>query len=293
MIFPILHPVRVLTGILIACTLSGAVAAQELHESVEVQVVDLQVTVVNEKGKFVDNLTPADFIVTEDGVPQEVLDLEINRQPFSVGVLLDTSSSMQSIFQIMLRGTRDFLSSLKPDDEYFLMTFDGQVHMRKDLGSATQGADAELNNIRFGERTHLFDALLAAIDRLKQSHQPRRALFLISDGMNTGGAGSLNEVIEEAQRAKTLVYALIVENSDSDILSLRTLTKSTGGAYFVLFDKFPRLQAAYDRIATDLAHRFTLYYHSNSDQTRKKPPEIHVRMKDPRWYVGYQRAYYR
>ncbi|HSP07034.1 MAG TPA: VWA domain-containing protein [Acidobacteriota bacterium] len=276
-----------------AALICGNASGQTYNYEVEVQVVDLQVSVTDEHGQFVSDLKPEDFMVTENGAPQDVLDLEINRQPFSIGVLLDTSSSMQPIFQIVTRGTRDFLSSLRQDDEYFLMTFDEKIRLLKDLGTAGSGADAELKKLRFGECTRLFDALMAALERLKQAQQPRRALFLISDGVNTAGGGSLGEVIEAAQRAKTIVYAMVAENGDSDILLLRTLTESTGGTYFVLYDNFPRLQAAYDKIAADLAHRFTLYYRSESDPSRKKPPVIHVQMKNPRWHVQYQKAYYR
>src|SRR5262245_12876903 len=106
---------------------SATASAQKYEYNVEVQVVDLQVSVTDENGKYRSDLNPEDFIVTEDDAPQEVLDLELTRQPFSIGVVLDTSSSMESIFQIIARGTQDFLSSLKEQDEYFLMTFDEKV----------------------------------------------------------------------------------------------------------------------------------------------------------------------
>lgn len=278
--------------ILLLMLLAVRGSAQTYEYNVEVQVVDLQVSVTDERGQFVSDLKPEDFVVTEDGAPQEVLDLELSRQPFSIGVVLDTSSSMEPIWQIMMRGTTDFLSSLKQQDEYFVMTFDEQIRLRKDFGSPNSIAQLQLNNLRFGDRTRLFDALLAATDRLKESHYPRRALFLISDGVNTSGGSSLGQVIEAAQRAKTLVYALVTERSDTDVYTLRSLVESTGGTYFVLYDQFPRLQAAYDKIAEDLAHRFTLYYHSTGDPARKHPPQIRVQMKNPRWHVSFQKAYF-
>lgn len=280
--------------VMVTVLLVPAVAARAgtFSDSVEVQVVDLQVSVIDEHGNYINNLTPDDFVVVEDDQPQQVLDLELNRQPFSIGVLMDTSSSMQSIFQMTLRSTRDFLSSLRKQDEYFLMTFDERIIIRKDFDQPDAAAEAELKGLRFGNGTRFFDAMLSALEHLRTAHEPRRALFLISDGVNTSGGGNLAEVIEQAQRAKVLVYALIIEKSDTDIRSVYELVQSTGGSYFVLFDGFPRLQAAYDKIAADLSNRFTLYYHSSTPADPKHRPVIQVGVKNPHWKVRYQKAYY-
>src|SRR6185436_16801289 len=101
------------------------------------------------------------------------------------------------------------------------------------------------------EGTRLFDAIIAATGRLGQAHYPRRALFLISDGVNTSGGSDLKEAIETAQKQKVLIYTLVIAKSDTDLNTMRELSESTGGTYFILFDEFPRLQAAYQKIASD------------------------------------------
>ncbi len=260
--------------------------------TIEVQVVDLQVSVSDEDREFVRDLKPEDFTVWEDGVLQDVLDLELTREPFSIGILLDTSFSMRPAFKIMAKGTEDFIWSLHPQDEFFLMTFDEKVVMKKDFGYANQKTSLKLNGLRYGEATRLFDAILAAEERLKSAHYPRRALFIISDGLNTSGEGSLKATIEQAQKNKIIVYSMMLENSEADIATLRMLCDSTGGAYFVLYPQYPRLQAAYDKIARDLANRFTLFYRSRSDYTLVRKPEIKLQMKNPRWHVQFQKAYF-
>ncbi|MCI0412243.1 VWA domain-containing protein [bacterium] len=268
-------------------------AGQAQHqEIVNVQVVNLQVSVLDKKGEFITELTPEDFLVWEDDTAQQVLDLEIQREPFSIGVLIDTSSSMQSVFQITGRGTTDFLSSLRPDDEFFVMTFDDRVQVQQDLTKKADSPKNDWNDFRYGNRTKLYEGLLGSLYRLSKATYPRRALFLISDGVNTGGSGNLNQAIELAQKNKVIIYSLILENSDADFNTLRKLSESTGGTYFILYDEFPRLQAAYNKIAMDLAHRFTLYYKSISDYSSVKKPEIKIRMKNPDWSVRFQRAYY-
>ncbi len=260
--------------------------------TVEVQVVDLQVSVTNENREFVRDLKPEDFFVWEDGVSQDILDLELTREPFSIGILLDTSFSMRPAFKIMAKGTEDFIWSLHPQDEFFLMTFDEKLVVKKDFGFANQKSSLKLNELRYGEATRLFDAILAAEERLKAAHYPRRALFIISDGLNTSGEGDLKTAIEQAQKSKIIVYSMMLENSGADIATLRMLSDATGGSYFELYEKYPRLQAAYDKIARDLANRFTLYYRSRSDYNLVHKPEIKLQMKKPRWHVQFQKAYF-
>ena len=280
--------------ILFLCVLCVSAVNSPLHAQyrVEVQVVDLQVSVTDENREFVKDLKPEDFLVWEDNVLQDVLDLELTREPFSIGILLDTSFSMRPAFKIMAKGTEDFIWSLHPQDEFFLMTFDEKLVLKKDFGLANQKTSLKLSELKYGEATRLFDAILAAEQRLQSAHYPRRALFIISDGMNTSGEGDLKSAIEEAQKNKIIVYSMMLENSEADIATLRMLSDQTGGSYFVLYPQYPRLQAAYDKIARDLANRFTLYYRSHSDYTTVHKPVIKLQMKNPRWRVQFQKAYF-
>lgn len=281
---------RALCFVLMVCAAFPAFA--DIHEEVTVQVVNLQVSVTDANGNFIGNLAPDDFQVLENNVPQEVLDLELAREPFSIGILLDTSSSMRSDFSIMARATEDFIHALQPDDEYFVMTFDDQLLLKKDFSLASQKEVPSLDTLRYGESTRLYDALESSIERLQAAHYPRRALFLVSDGLNTKGKGDLNSVIMEAQRNKVLVYSLVFNDSQWDLNALKLLTEQTGGTYFDLDSDTPRLLAAYNKIEQDLAHRFTLYYHSISDYSGNKKPTIKVQMKNPHLRVYYQKTYY-
>ena len=260
--------------------------------TVQVQVVDLQVSVSDANGQYIQDLKPDDFLVWEDHVAQDVLDLELNREPFSIGILLDTSSSMQSTFRETARSAQDFLASLRPQDEYFLMTFDDQVLMKKDFGLANNIQDLNLTRLHYGERTRLYDAIVMGLDRLAQAHYPRRALFVISDGQNTAGKADLKSAVTAAQKNKVLVYSLILNDDTSELNALQLLTEETGGTSFFLYSGIPRLQAAYEKIAGDLAHRYTLYYRSSSDYSNGHRPNIKVQMKNSHWRVRYQKTYY-
>jgi Ca-activated chloride channel homolog len=269
-----------------------ALATTPLEYKVEVQVVELQVTVVDDNGNFQTDIKPEDFLVYENGVQQEVLDLELHRQPFSIGIVLDTSSSMASQFMRAGRAAQDFVKALQPQDEYFVMTFDDQIKIRSEMQLASNAINLDFFSYRYGERTRMYEGLMKAMERLKNARYPHRALFLISDGANTKGDYRLKDVIKTAQQNKVLIYSLIVEKGGSDVFVLGTLSDQTGGTAFVLDKEFPRLDAAYKKIASDLAHRITLYYHSTSDYSKEGKPQIEIHTKNPDFRVRFQKAYY-
>ncbi len=266
-------------------------AAEELNYDVEVQVVDLQVSVSDRSGNFITDLNPDDFLVWEDKTPQEVLDLNITREPFSIGIVLDTSSSMERAWRITARCTEEFVSAMLPEDEFFVMTFDDDLKLETDFAFASN-RPFQLSNLRYGKRTRLLDAMITSIQKLSDAHYQRRALFVISDGINTFGEGDEKTVEDLAQKTKTIIYSLIIRRREEHLNLLRMLSIATGGTYFVLHEDYPFLQAAYEKIASDLVHRFTLYYRSHSDYDQQRKPQITVKMKNKDWRVKYQKTYY-
>jgi Ca-activated chloride channel family protein len=259
---------------------------------VNVQVVDLQVSVIDKQNNFITNLKPEDFIVYEDNVQQQVLDLDLERQPFSIAVILDTSGSMETSFYVTKHATLDFLHSLRADDEFMLMTFDDKVKVKRDLGKASEWDSEQWKELHYGWGTRMYEALLDAMKRLHSARYPRRAIFLMSDGFNTAGIGDAGKVIETAQREKVLIYSVLMQDFFMDINVLRLISEKTGGTCFPTYDKYPRLQLLYQKIADDLAHRVTLYYRSTSDYSKARKPQIKVEMKNEDWKVRFQKAYF-
>jgi VWFA-related protein len=267
-------------------------SGEQLQYEVEVQVVELQVSVVDRLNNFQIDLKPEDFLVYENGIAQEVLDVELQRQLFSIGIIVDTSESMQSQFLRISRAAKDFVSSLKPGDEYFVMTFDDKVKMTHEMQIASKGQIPDFLKLRYGQRTRLYEGLMSGLNSLKEARHPQRAIFVISDGVNSMGKYDLSDVIRTAQQNKTLIYSLILQKGGADLYVMYKLAEQTGGTYFVLESDFPRLKAAYEKIAADLAHRITLYYQSSSDYSKKEKPQIQIKTKNPEFKVRFQKAFY-
>jgi len=278
--------------LLLMLALSLIAANEPLKYDVEVQVVNLQVSVSDGNGNFLTDLRTDDFEVLEDKVPQEILDLNPEREPFSIGILLDTSGSMQRVWGVSKHCAEQFISAMKPEDEFFVMTFDDEVRLKHDYTSAGDTTFV-FGDVHYGDQTRLYDAVLRALNKLNDAENEHRALFVISDGDNNLGKTDEATVEKVAQQTKTIVYSLIMgEGPEGHVNLLQALSVATGGTYFIMHDQYPFVQAAYDKIASDLAHRFTLYYRSHSDYSQDRKPEITVKMRNKHWHVQYQRTYY-
>src|SRR5213078_4276298 len=114
-----------------ALSVCAVVAAQV---RVDVRLVNVVVTVTDSHGRYIPNLTENDFIVEEDGKTQHISHFSQDRNvPVSVGILLDTSGSMDRKIRTAVDAVDRFVQRIQPDDEIFLITFAGQVALRQDF----------------------------------------------------------------------------------------------------------------------------------------------------------------
>jgi VWFA-related protein len=197
--------------------------------SVDVKVVTLPVTVRDKKGKIVTNLTKDDFVLQEDNRPQTIkyFNLDTNL-PLTLGLLIDTSMSMHNALDQEKSSGKTFLSQMlsKPEDKAFIIHFDREVELLQDLTASKDKLSASLEDLgptqqsfsnasdsdsgqhaRHGG-TQLYDAVFLASDELMKKQQGRKAIVVLSDGVDRGSKETLNSAIEAAQRANTVVYTI-------------------------------------------------------------------------------------
>src|SRR5438552_2280867 len=111
----------------ILITLSVVLAAASSQVRVDVRLVNVVATVTDDHGQYVPNLTQDDFTLYEDGKIQEISHFSQDQNvPVSVGILLDTSASMDRKIRTAVEAVDRFIRRIQPDDEIFLMTFSGQ-----------------------------------------------------------------------------------------------------------------------------------------------------------------------
>src|SRR5437588_4708077 len=129
-----IHMGRRLLGFLFAAGIlvAGSIFAAQMR--VDVRLVNVVATVTDSHGRYISNLTANDFVLEEDGKRQDIShfsqDLNV---PVSVGVLLDTSGSMDRKIRTAVEAVERFVRLIHPDDEIFLITFSGQAVLRQDF----------------------------------------------------------------------------------------------------------------------------------------------------------------
>ena len=210
--------------------------------SVDVKVVTLPVSVRDKHGQIVHNLTKADFALAEDGRPQTIKYFsQESNLPLTLGLLVDTSWSQRNVVDEERNASRSFLDQMlaQEKDKAFIVHFDKEVELLQDLTSSrgqlqkaldalqtppppdreqSQGGGSPPDGQRRMHRggTLLYDAVFLASDELMKKQQGRKALIILSDGVDRGSKKSLESAIEAAQRADTVVYSILFKDTQSE-----------------------------------------------------------------------------
>src|SRR5688572_19077627 len=192
-----------LTGVIL---LVGATAAQL---RVDVRLVNVVATVTDSNGRYVQGLKASDFTLEEDGTPQQISHFSAAQDlPVTVGILLDTSTSMERKITTATRAVDRFLRDIHPEDDIFLMTFDTSVRVRQDFTSNRDKLWAALDKIRLSSGTTLYDGIIQAADKVRKGKHSKKAILLISDGVDTTSDRDFNFARVAVRESEVLVYAL-------------------------------------------------------------------------------------
>ncbi len=192
-----------LTGVLVL----SAIAAAQIQ--VDVRLVNVVATVTDSRGRYVPDLEASDFTLAEDGTRQEIAHFaHSNDLPVSVGIVLDTSGSMERKIATATRAVDRFLRDIHEDDDIFLMTFDQSVNVRQDFTSDRDKLWRALQNVRVGGGTSLYDAAVAGVSKMRKAKYPKKAILLISDGVDTESVRNYNDARGAIRESEVLVYAL-------------------------------------------------------------------------------------
>lgn len=205
-------------------------------------------SVRDKKGQLITNLTKDDFSVEQDGHAQTITYFAKDSDlPLTLGLLVDTSLSQRRLLDQERASSHDFLDQvLREDkDKAFVIHFDYQVELLQDLTSSRKKLDASLEELgtpyfsqssnsgsgndpnggsgsgggrgahgRGGGGTLLYDSIYLASNEITKKQQGRKALILLTDGVDRGSKESLVDAIETAQRADTLVYSILFADKE-------------------------------------------------------------------------------
>lgn len=279
---------------------------------VNVTLVNLTATVINEAGRPVSDLEKGDFLVYEDGVPQEIAVFHNeNDIPVSVGIVLDTSGSMVDKIDQVRDAVLHFIDTVNPDDDIFLMRFAGQALLIQDFTSDRQKPRQAIRQLRAEGWTSLYDAIVKGVKYLQGGRHRRKALLVITDGNDTGSEIELQQAVDFAIRSEVQIYCLGIGHGDLgsfghrdglikgtvDVDVLRSFSNLTGGRTFVLqgphYKKgVDQIDRACQQVATELRQQYTLAYYPRNVKKDREYRRIQVKVKDRKLKVRARDGYF-
>ncbi len=176
---------------------------------VDVALVNVVATVTDDKGYYVPDLTAEDFVLEEDGQTQTISHLTQSTDlPVSVGVTLDTSGSMERKIATATGAVERFIRSIREDDDIFLMTFSDRPVLRQDFTSDRNKLAGALKRVTVGGGTALYDALDDSLRKIKAGEHEKKAILLITDGVDTSSFVSFDQAQLSVRESEILVYCV-------------------------------------------------------------------------------------
>jgi Ca-activated chloride channel homolog len=266
--------------------------------SVDTTEVMFPVTVRDSNGRLINDLTRNDFRVFEDNALQPLSDLALRQVPVDVVLMVDASSSVANNLADFRRAAQGFAARLEADDRISLIKFDDRIELLQDWTKSRFQFQRALNRIEPGMFTRFNDALsLAAKEQFGGENKSRRAVIVLSDGIDNGrGTSTLEAALQALLRAQVVVY--IVSNTeisraskraeldtllggtdatvrfnqlriddlrlglkvlDQSEQNLEQLAQATGGRLYKP-RTFDALESTYAEVADELRHQYALYF---------------------------------
>ena len=264
--------------------------------SVSTAEVLLPVTVRDNAGQLVNNLTRKDFRVFEDGIEQPLSDLSLRQVPVDVVLMVDASSSVANNLDDFRRAAEGFAAHLSDDDRLSLIQFDDRVLLLQDWTRSLVQLRRALKRVAPGMFTRFNDAmLLASRDQMPRGNA-RHAIIVLTDGIDSGRGTTFDVALRAALQSQTTVYVvsnieierarkqaelatllagtssavrfnalrigdlrLGLEALEASERNLAQLTESTGGRLYKP-QSFNDLEKTYSEVADELRHQYALYY---------------------------------
>lgn len=260
------------------------------------RIVPLYVTVTDQTGRLVPNLTREDFEILDNTKPQEIALFSNEILPVTVAVMLDTSLSMTRNQEFVQEGAEQFLLKMLPDDKACVGAFNDKIQFASPFSSNRDDQIAALKDLDFGNPTRLYDAVEASLNRL-QGIEGRRVILVFTDGDDTASKIGQKPVLERALNEEVMIYAIGLQsdyfNGQVHVRTkpdrgLRKLAEDTGGGYFEL-ERTSELSKTFTRVSEELHSQYLMGF--SPAVLDGKVHKLEVRLKQPNMRARARRSY--
>src|ERR1700722_1590465 len=184
----------------------GILSAQKIV--VDTTLVVIPVTVTDPTNRFVLGLDKEDFSIFEDSVEQKITHFSGEDAPLSVGILIDTSGSMDLKMETSRRAVTEFLKTMNAQDEAFLIQFNDQAQVVQEFTGQMSELENRMSSLRPGGLTALLDAIDLGVREMKKAKNPRKALVVVSDGGDNHSRYTAADIKSVVREADTQIYAM-------------------------------------------------------------------------------------
>ena len=270
-------------------------AGDRYIEEIEVNLVELPVSVTDASGTPIAGLQQANFKVFESGKPQRISAFNFaSSLPISVGVLLDHSGSMiKRIKDAKAAAIGFFRSIMKAQDRAFFAGFAFDAKSIAPFVSDVSLIEAQVNaSPEAAGGTALYDAIVTGLYRFR-AVQGRKALIVLTDGEDTSSRLGYEDMLSYVRASRVPLYFIGVGMGFADMggtAKMKALAAETGGvAYFIKDTK--ELKETYDQLEKDLRSQYLLSYYAESTKKDQQYRTIEVKVDRPDARVRTIRGY--
>jgi Ca-activated chloride channel family protein len=300
----------------------GELGADEVIR-VNTALVSLPVIVSDREGRYVPGLRPDDFQVLEDGVEQQVSHFATTETPFVVALLLDTSGSARLRLREMQEAAASFVEGLRPGDKVAVVSFGGKVELRAGPTNDRELLRRAIRSVPLGNSTPLYDAVDFVLRRLFDGVVGRKAVVLLSDGLDNGSAtATYVGNMHDAEESEVLIYPVQYDPFVKETRAfttalgrppelrseriyppgfnakdyekagryLREMALRTGGRYYHA-DGAATVKRAFKHIAEELRFQYSLGYYPKAAPEPSRRRAIKVKVRNPNLSVRTRSSY--
>jgi Ca-activated chloride channel homolog len=257
--------------------------------ALNVNLVVLHTSVLDDRGKFVEGLTQDSFRVYEDKVEQKLSIFKREDIPVSMGLVIDNSGSMRDKRPRVNEAALTLVQNSNPQDEAFVVNFndDFYLDLDKDFTNNIPELKEALERIDARGSTALYDAIIGSLDHLKKGNKEKKVLLIVTDGEDNTSRNTLEKTVREIQKTDTVIYTIGLLSQESKKSAktakkaLITIAQASGGvAYFP--ENVEDVHAICEQVAHDIRHQYTLAYYPSNTARDGSFRSVHVDVIPPR-----------
>ena len=264
---------------------AGFAPASLIRTSVDLVLVP--VTITDDLSRPVLGLGAENFRLFENKIPQAIKHFSSEDAPVSVGLLVDTSGSMEDKLDRAREAVHQFCEAANPHDEFFMITFADSPRLATDFTTRPEDIENELLTVRPRGQTSLLDAIYMGIRKMRAAQYARKALLILSDGGDNHSRYTEHDVRAAVKESDVLIYAVGTYDSyvrtQEELLGpelLSSVTELTGGRSFTVTN-LKDLPAVTRVIGTQLRHQYILAYQPPPGSRNGKWRKISVKLRLP------------